>query len=102
MHFTDWLTDIASRQVTEREVALVSKHIGAELEYLGLAMGFSRGRIDQFKMYAPYNPSLQVLKMLFEWRSREGHKATVGEFVAKLREGGVDEAVIEDVFAKKA
>ena len=85
----------------EREVALVSKHVG-ELDFLGLAMGFTRGRIDQFKMYAPYNPSLQVLKMLFEWRSREGQKATVGEFVNKLREGGVDESVMREVFGKRS
>ena len=88
-----------SRVVTEKEVALVSKHVG-ELDFLGLAMGFTRGRIDQFKMYSPHSPSQQVLKMLLEWRSREGEKATVGEFVNKLREGGVDESALHEVFGK--
>lgn len=97
-----WLTrELAERQVTEKEIALVSKNIGAELEYIGLAMGFSHANIHQFRMYTPYNPAFQVLKMLSEWRSRELREATVGNLIAKLREGGVDESVIEEVFANK-
>lgn len=97
----DYLTEADRNCILgEKEVALVSKHI-RELDNLGLAMGFTRDRIDQFKAYSPHNSSLQVLKMMFEWRSREGQKATIEEFVNRLQEGGVDESVIREVFGKR-
>ena len=89
-----------NRRVEEKEIAKISKHIG-ELDFVGLQLGFSRGQIDQCKMYSPHSPAQQANKLLQDWRAKEYNRATVGSFIAKLIAAGVAADDLELVFTRE-
>lgn len=85
---------------TEKELASVSKHIGAEFYILGLQLGLTSASIEQIRMEYSHSTQTQILKILLYWKNKQGSQATIGKLLDALKahSNNVDIVEIERIF----
>ncbi|XP_063878283.1 uncharacterized protein LOC135110186 [Scylla paramamosain] len=64
------------REVTERDIALVAEHVGANWTSMGRAMGFSGGQLDNITEDFP-RAADRCFELLQRWHDREAERATL-------------------------
>jgi hypothetical protein len=69
--------------VTEKDLDLISTHIGKKWRELGRNLKFSNGQLDAF--FADYQGLKEsIYQMLLRWKEKEASKATVGRLAQQL------------------
>lgn len=88
------------RPPTDKELLLVSKHIGADFELLGVSLGLTSAQIDHIRMNHSFSVQTQIFQMLIAWKNKEGRQATVRKFLEAVRDSslGVDSVELEQIF----
>lgn len=83
------------RPITDRELLLVSKHIGAGFELLGVSLGLTSTQIEHIRMNHSFSVQTQIFQMLIAWRNKEGRQATVRKFLEAVRDSSIDVDSVE-------
>lgn len=88
------------RPPTDKELLLVSKHIGADFELLGVSLGLTNPQIEHIRMNHSFSVQTQIFQMLIAWKNKEGRQATVWKFLEAVRDSslGVDSVELERIF----
>lgn len=88
------------RPPTDKELLLVSKHIGADFQLLGVGLGLTNAKIEQIRMNHSFSVQTQIFQMLIAWRNKEGREATVKKFLEAVNDSSinVDGEELERIF----
>ncbi|XP_062588428.1 uncharacterized protein LOC134250093 isoform X2 [Saccostrea cucullata] len=95
------LDDRLNRPPTDKQLKIVSGHIGADFQLLGIQLGLENATIQQIRMdYQNYGVITQIFQMLCAWKEKEGKQATVKEFLDAIEAHGgeIDIEKIKSVF----
>ena len=64
-----------------------------DLPALALLLGIPRPRLDQYQAADPHDPATQIQRLLCDWLTSEGRRATLGRFAKVMKDAQVDEEV---------
>lgn len=92
--------ETSERTPTEKELASVSKHIGADFYILGVLLGLTTATIDQIIGTYRHSTQTQILKILLFWKNKNGSQATIGKLLqaVKSHSNAVNILDIERIF----
>ncbi|XP_061193738.1 uncharacterized protein LOC133201967 [Saccostrea echinata] len=89
------------RTPTDKELLMVSRHIGAIFQLIGIGLEVDSATVEQIKIdYQSQGVRTQIFKILDTWRKKEGRQATVRKLLEVIKDfrGEVDFGEIERVF----
>ena len=72
-------------------IAEISKHIGLEWKFLARSLGFEQTDIDAIEYRDMLNLREQIFQMFYEWKRREGKRATSAQLLEAVKDAELKE-----------
>lgn len=94
------LVSTTERRPTNKELVLVSKHIGTSYHLLGAYLGVENTQMDQIRINDSSCLQTQIYKMLVLWRNHNDNQAHIGNLLSAIKETccNVNILEIEQIF----
>lgn len=92
---SDVLVSTTARRPTDKELVLVSKHIGAGYQLLGAYLGVKNTQMEQIRINHSSCIQTQIFKMLVLWRNHNDNQAHIGNLLFAIRETCSDVNILE-------
>lgn len=94
------LVSTTARRPTDKELVLVSKHIGASYQLLGAYLGVKNTQMEQIRINHSSCIQTQIFKMLVLWRNHNDNQAHIGNLLSAIKETccNVNILEIEQIF----
>lgn len=89
------LVSTTARRPTDKELVLVSKHIGAGYQLLGAYLGVKNTQMEQIRINHSSCIQTQIFKMLVLWRNHNDNQAHIGNLLFAIRETCSDVNILE-------
>lgn len=89
------LVSTTARRPTDKELVLVSKHIGAGYQLLGVYLGVKNTQMEQIRINHSSCIQTQIFKMLVLWRNHNDNQAHIGNLLFAIRETCSDVNILE-------
>lgn len=94
-YFYFCLVSTTERCPTDKELVLVSKHIGASYHLLGAYLGVTNTQMEQIRINYSSNIQTQIFKILVLWRNRNDNQAHIRNLLFAIRETCYDVNILE-------
>ena len=72
-------------------IAEISKHIGFTWKFLARSLGFEQIDIDAIEYRDRHDLREQIFQMFYEWKRREGNRATTARLLAAIKDAELKE-----------
>ena len=72
-------------------IAEISKHIGLEWKFVAQSLGSEQTDVDAIEYRDMLNPREQIYRMFYEWKRREGNRATSVRLLEAIKDAELKE-----------